>query len=149
GPMDESLRSLGRSSTGTVAVRRLRRLLVASQFAIATPLLIVAGLLLASLTALGRVDLGFDSSNLLSGSILLPRAQYSDAARVSAFWDEVQRRAEAIPGVISVAFTDGRPPNDANNFNNFDLEDTPTPAGGSQPVTPWVAVTPEYFRLLG
>ena len=35
----------------------------AAQFAIATPLLIVAGLLLASLHQLGRVDLGFDTRN--------------------------------------------------------------------------------------
>jgi putative ABC transport system permease protein len=50
---------------------------------------------------------------------------------------------------MGVAFADGRPPNDVGNFNNFDLEDFPTPAGQSQPVTPWVAVTPEYFRVLG
>jgi len=149
GPVDESLRSFGRSSTGSIAVRRLRRLLVAGQFAIATPLLVVAGLLLASLNELGRVDLGFDIRNLLSGTILLPAAQYPDAGRVAAFWDELQRRVEALPGVSGVTFADGRPPNEVNNFNNFDLEDSPTPPGQSQPVTPWVSVTPEYFRLLG
>jgi putative ABC transport system permease protein len=51
--------------------------------------------------------------------------------------------------VSAVAFADGRPPNDVNNFNNFDLEDAPTPAGRSQPVVPWVSVSPEYFQLLG
>src|SRR5688500_6341158 len=40
GPIDETLRSLGRSATANVSVRRLRRVLVASQFAIATPLLV-------------------------------------------------------------------------------------------------------------
>ena len=35
------------------------------------------------------------------------------------------------------------------NFNNFDLEDSPTLPGQSQPVAPWVSVTPEYFGLLG
>ncbi|MFN2444177.1 MAG: ABC transporter permease [Vicinamibacterales bacterium] len=149
GPVDESLRSMGRSSTGSVAVRRLRRALVASQFAIATPLLVVAGLLLASLNELGHVDLGFESHNLLSGSISLPPAQYPESGSVAASWDELQRRAEVLPGVSSVAFADGRPPNAVGNFNNFDLEESPTPPGQSQPVTPWVSVTPEYFRLLG
>jgi predicted permease len=149
GPVDESLRSMGRSSTGSVAARRLRRALVGSQFAIATPLLVVAGLLLASLNELGRVDLGFDTHNLLSGSITLPAAQYPEPGRVAAFWDEIQRRVAALPGVSGVAFADGRPPNNVDNFNNFDLEETPTPAGQSQPVTPWVSVTPEYFDLLG
>ena len=56
---------------------------------------------------------------------------------------------ETLPGVSAVAFADGRPPDDVDDFNNFDLEDQPTPAGQSQPVTPWVGVTPEYFRVLG
>ena len=76
GPAEDALRSAGRWSTGTVGVRRLRRVLVASQFAITTPLLLVAGLLLASLNQLGRVALGFDTHNVLTGSILLPQRQY-------------------------------------------------------------------------
>ena len=148
GPVDESLRSMGASATGSLAVRRLRRGLVASQFAIATPLLVVAGLLLVSLNALRHVDLGFDTRNVLTGAIRLPAAQYPERASV-AFWDELKRRVEALPGVSGVAFADGRPPDGVGNFNNFDLEDHPTPAGQSQPVTPWVAVTPEYFRVLG
>jgi putative ABC transport system permease protein len=48
-----------------------------------------------------------------------------------------------------VAFTDGRPPDDAGNQNNFDLEASPARAGQSQPVTTWVDVTPEYFRVFG
>jgi predicted permease len=148
GPVEDSLRASGRSSTVAISVRRLRRILVGSQFAIATPLLVVAGLLLASLNQLGRVDLGFNPRNVLTGGILLPARQYSDS-RAGAFWDELQRRVEAIPGVSVAAFSDARPPNDVSNFNNFDLEDAPTPSGQSQPVVPWVSVTPEYFRLLG
>ncbi len=149
GSVDESLRAVGRSATGSGAVRRLRHALVASQFAIATPLLVVAGLLIASLNELGRVDLGFDHRNLLTGSILLPAAQYSEPGQVATFWDELERRIEALPGVSGVAFADGRPPNDVGNRNNFDLEQSPTPPGQSQPVTPWLAVTTDYFRLLG
>lgn len=149
GPIEESLRSLGRSTTGSLAVRRLRQVLVAAQFAIATPLLIGAALLLASLNELGRVDIGFNSHNLLTGSISLPDAQYAEPARVEAFWNELRRRVEALPGVTAVAYADGLPPSGVGNFNNFELEASPTPAGQSPPVTPWVAVTPEYFRLLG
>jgi putative ABC transport system permease protein len=76
-------------------------------------------------------------------------ARYPQPAQVTAFFDELQRRVEALPGVSGVAFADGRPPNEVGNQNNFDLEAAPTPPGEIQPVTPWVAVTPEYFRLLG
>jgi predicted permease len=149
GSVDVSLRSLGRSSTGTVAVRRLRRALVGLQFAIATPLLIAAGLLLASLNELKDVDLGFDHRNVITGSVRLAAAQYQEPASVRVFWDELTRRVAALPGVAGVAFADGLPPNGVGNLNNFDLEEFPTPPGQSPPTTPWVATTPEYFRVLG
>jgi putative ABC transport system permease protein len=149
GPVEEALRSSGRGSTGGVAARRLRRALVAAQFAIATPLLIVAGLLLVSLNELSGVDLGFDTRNLLSGSIQLPMTQYADAGQQATFWSELQRRTVALPGVAGAALADSRPPADVNNYNNFDLEDFPAASGQSQPVTPWIAVTPEYFGVFG
>jgi putative ABC transport system permease protein len=149
GSVDTSLRSLERSSTGNVAVRRLRRALVAAQFAIATPLLIIAGLLLVSLNQLKNVDLGFDHRHVITGSVRLPAAQYQDPGRVRVFWDELTRRLATVPGVAGVAFSDGLPPNGVGNLNNFDLEDFPTPPGQSPPSTPWVATTPEYFRVLG
>lgn len=145
---DAALRS-GRTVAGGAGVRRLRRSLVAAQFAIATPLLIIAALLLTSLDRLRQVDLGFDTGRVLTGSIRPPGAQYSDNTRGTVFWDELRRRIEALPGVASTAFADGLPPNNVGNFNNFDLEQFPTPGGQSQPVTPWVAVSPEYMRTLG
>ncbi len=148
GPGDASLRS-GRTVVGGTSARRLRRTLVAAQFAIATPLVIVAALLLTSLDRLRQVDLGFDAAQVLTGSIRLPGALYSDNARVNLFWEQLQRRVEALPGVAAVAFSDGIPPSTAGQHNNFDLEQDPTGPGESQPVTPWVAVTPEYVRTLG
>jgi len=149
GSIDDALRTEARTTTGSVAVRRFRRVLVAVQFAIATPLLVVAALLLVSLNKLGQVDLGFDTRNILTAQLTETSARHIDASQITAFWDEVHRRIAAVPGVAGVAFADGRPPNDITNFNNFELEDAPTPPGRSQPVTPWIAVTPEYFRVLG
>jgi putative ABC transport system permease protein len=147
-PVGASLQS-GRWSTGGRDERRLRRLLVGSQFAIATPLLVIAGLLLVSLSALRGVDLGFDAHNVITASVRLPAAQYQDPSQIATFWTEAERRLTALPGIIGVAFADGRPPNGVDNLNNFDLETRPTPPGQSQPATPWVAISPEYVRVLG
>jgi predicted permease len=147
--IDESLRASSRSATDSARARVGRRVLVGTQFAVATPLLILAALLLVSLHRLQQVDLGFETQNLVTAAIRLPGAQYQDEARVRNLWTELEERAAGLPGVSSAAFADGRPPNGVGNFNNFDLERFPTPAGQSQPVTPWVAVTPAYFRTLG
>ena len=138
-----------RTMTASAGTRRLRRGLVAAQFAIATPLLIVATLLATSLHRLREVDLGFDTARVLTGAIRLPLAQYRETARSRVFWGELTRRLEAVPGVASVAFADGLAPNNVNNLNNFDLERHPTPAGRPQPLAAWVAVTPDYVRALG
>jgi putative ABC transport system permease protein len=149
GPIDDSLRSVGRSSTGSRSARRLRHALVASQFALSTPLLIVAALLLVSLNQLKQVDLGFDRTHMVTGSVQLPAALYRDQAHVTSYWDELARRLSAVPGVAAAAFADSLPPETAYNINNFDLEERPTTEGQSQPATPWVAATPDYFRALG
>ena len=149
GAVDQSLRLSSRSATENIRSRRGRRILVGSQFAIATPLLIAAALLLTSLHRLERVNLGFDTRNVVTGAIRLPSAQYQDAARANALWTTLAQRTSSLPGVSAVAFADSRPPDGATNFNNFDLELFPTPPGVSQPVTPWIAVTPNYFRTLG
>jgi putative ABC transport system permease protein len=149
GSLGESLRSTGRTTTGNVATRRMRRVLVGAQFAISTPLLIAAGLLLSSLNELKQVELGFDTRNVLTGSMRLPAELYKERSQIAAFWQELERRLGELPGVTGVAFADGRPPQGVGNVNNFDLEDAPTPPGQSQPATPWVAVTPKYFSVLG
>jgi putative ABC transport system permease protein len=111
--------------------------------------LIVAALLLTSLERLRQVDVGVDAARVLTGSIRLPGAQYTDNGRIAAFWEQLQRRIEGLPGVDSVAFADGLPPNIAGQHNNFNLEQYPAGPGESQPVTPWLAVTPSYVQTLG
>jgi putative ABC transport system permease protein len=149
GTVDEGLRSSGRSSTGTRAVRRLRGVLVGAQFAVATPLLVVAGLLIASLNNLVRVDVGFDTRNVLTGAVTLPASQYPDAAKILNFWERLRTGVTRLPAVTAVAFTTGRPPAEAGEHNDFVLEDTGAGSGDGRGVAAWVRVTPDYLQLLG
>ncbi len=144
-----ALRSESRSATESAGPRRLRRAMVVSQFAVAAPLLVGAGLLIGSLAKLQQVDPGFDMHNLLSVAVSLPQADYPEDTDIVAFWDEALPRIGALPGVQGVSAPDGSPPGFVSMINNFDLLDKPTPPNESQPATPWVAVTPGYFDLMG
>jgi putative ABC transport system permease protein len=146
--MDQSLRSGGRGATGGPGARRMRRLLVAVQFAIATPLIVAAALLTGSLHNLQQVDIGVDIHHILTAGISLPAAQYAPSS-AQEFWKRAQARVEVLPGVEAAGFADGVPPNGVSNENNIDLEDHPTPPGQSQPQSIWVSVTPEYFKAVG
>ena len=147
--MDSALRSGGRSATDGPAARRLRRALVAAEFALATPLIVAAVLVMLSLDRLSQVSVGIDTERVLTGGVSLSGPGYSREADRKAFWDRSLDRLTALPGVESVALADGRPPADSGNRNNFDLEDHPTPPGQNQPVCTWVAVSPQFFKTVG
>jgi predicted permease len=149
GPMAQSMGLANRSATESKKARHLRRLLVAMQFAITTPLLIAATLLVVSLYRLQQVDLGFDARRVVTGAIQLPGGQYQGADRLDVWWHTLEERLRVMPGVTGVSLADSRPPSDASNFNNFQLEDSPEARGESQPVTAWIGVTPGHFAALG
>jgi putative ABC transport system permease protein len=146
---DRALRSGGRSTTEGPAARRLRRALVAAQFTLATPLIVAAVLVMASLDRLSHVSVGIDTERVLTAGVSLSGAAYSRDSDRKAFWDRALERLAALPGVEAVALADSRPPSDSGNRNNFDLEDHPTPAGQNQPICTWVAVSPQFFKTVG
>jgi putative ABC transport system permease protein len=147
--MDRALTASSRGASETRPARRVRRALVAAEFALATPLLLAATLVAISLDRLARVDVGVDTSRVLTAAVSLPSGRYPVDTDREAFWKRAVERLKALPGVESVALTDSRPPREAGIRNNFDLEDRPTPPGQNQPVTPWIFVSPEFFRTAG
>ena len=147
--LEHTLHTSSRGATGGPGTERVRRMLVAFQFAIALPLLIGAGLLLTSFAKLNRVDPGIETDHLLTMRISLPRSTYDEPAAVDAFWDEVTGRIGALPGVVAAGHGSGRPPEEVDMLNNFNLEEKPTPSDQAEPVVPWPVVSPDYFRTLG
>jgi predicted permease len=127
----------------------LRRGLVAAQFALATPLIVAAALVATSLDRLSRVSVGIETNQVLTGAVSLSGPSYSQDSDRKAFWDRSLARVMALPGVQAAALADSRPPNEAGQSNNFDLEDHPTPAGENQPICTWVGVSPSFFSTVG
>jgi putative ABC transport system permease protein len=146
---DAVLRAGGRSATDGPATRNVRRVLVAAEFALATPLLVAAALTLISLDRLNRVPVGVDTERILTAGVALSGAAYARDTDRAAFWKRALERMEALPGVEAAALSDSRPPRESGQLNNFDLEDRPTPAGQNQPICPWIAASPELFRTVG
>ncbi len=95
----------GHGSAG-VGRQRLRSGMVIAQVAGSLVLLIVAGLCVRSTQRAQVVDLGFDAANLLTVRIDPHQIGY-DAPRSLAFYEELDRRVRALPGVenVSTSFT--------------------------------------------
>ncbi len=97
-------RIAGRQWT-TVATRRTGDLLVAGQFALAIILIISATLLVRSFLRLRAVDLGFHPDHLLTMRIDLHVGRTVDQR--AAYFEQVIRRAQSIPGVQSAGAATG------------------------------------------
>lgn len=99
----ESLREGGQSTVGGHR-QRLRSLLVVAEVALAVVLVIGAGLMVRSLAALGRIDLGFNPENVLTMRVSLPATRYDTPERVVDFYRLLNERVRALPGVQSAGF---------------------------------------------
>lgn len=95
------LDALGDGSHATPGRRRqrLRATLVAAEIALAVVLVIGAGLMMRTLAALGDVDLGFNPDRVLTLRVTIPGTKYDTGEKVAIFFDELQRRVTALPGV--------------------------------------------------
>jgi putative ABC transport system permease protein len=146
--LGEPLKGGGRGSAEVPGRRRLRDLLVITEFALALPLLVGAGLMINSFMRLQQVNLGFDPNHLLTVRIPLPARKYPEAEQAINFHKELLRRVQTLPGIKSVSLSTDLPLL-GGHTNNFNLEIRPTPPGKSENVAEEMAVSPEYFRTLG
>jgi putative ABC transport system permease protein len=95
----ESLREGGQQATLGGRRQRLRGALVAAEVALAVILVIGAGLMIRTLSALGSIDLGFDPDRVLTMRVSVPTARYDTPERVVNFYQQVIERVRAVGGV--------------------------------------------------
>jgi predicted permease len=140
----------GDHSLERLAGRRwtLRDLLVASQMAVTVVLLVCAGLLMRSLSAAGRADVGFPAHCLSIVSADTNMLRYS-TEQSRAFWSEAQRRIEALPGVTSVALASRVPFSLNFNRTNIAVPGHQKSADEMGAAINSAVVSPRYFDTLG
>lgn len=85
--------------------RRVHSGLVVTQVGLSLILLIGAGLLIRSLIALQRLDLGFRPKDVLAMTVILPAEKYAEPARCEAFFKEFLSRVRALPHVQSAGLS--------------------------------------------
>src|SRR5205085_7231355 len=142
------LKEGSRGATSGRARLRWRQSLVATEVALAVVLVVAAGLMIRSVRNLLAIDAGFRPDGVLTMRLSTPSTWYPDSVRVAAFWDEIQRRVAAVPGVRRVGAVRLLPL--ATEMGDWGLQVegyTPPPNQG----TPgdWQVVTPGYFEALG
>src|SRR4029450_802634 len=150
--LTNATREDSRSSFGSPRQSRTRNMLVVAQMAILVPLLVGAGLLVRSFSAVVNVDPGFRAEHVLSLHLAIPRSKYPKDDQVAGFVGQVVERVASLPGVRSAGLVNRLPLAGGAQINELEFETAgqPSQAGGSlHEGFDTRTVTPDYFQTLG
>ncbi|MFN8582774.1 MAG: ABC transporter permease [Gemmatimonadaceae bacterium] len=138
------LRQSGRNVAGSG--RSVRSTLIVGEVALATALLIGAGLLGVSFVRLQAVSPGFSDDGVVQLTVTAPNALAKE--RRFDFFDRLEAALKAVPGVAAVGASSIAPFTGANTATQFLVEGRDASAGDFS-VADWRSVTPGLFPTLG
>ena len=126
---------------------RIRNVLIAAEIALSLVLLVGGGLLMRSFLALQQVRPGFEPTGVLTFQLSLPLGAYPEGAKRKQFYEELERRLTALPGVRSAARTNQLPLTGSGALQPYAYDEET--ARNFESVTAearWVS--PDYFKTL-
>jgi len=130
--------------TGAKSQARWRTALTIAEVSLSLILLVGAGLLLRSFSTLMGVKLGFQTDRVIAMNINLPELRYADGPARFQFFQKLEDRVRALPGVVGVATANRMPMRGgwaSGIFLDGDMD--------NEYVPDFQAVTPGYFDTLG
>jgi len=148
--VNEALKEGSGGLTASRAGLNLRSLLVVAEVAMALVLLVGAGLLFNSFIHLNRVDVGFETDNLMTLEIKLGPT-FTDKQRTQ-FSQDLLDRTRSIPGIKDVAVGIGFPLVYYGDGRCCwsDAVRVPSQENSGEPTHAIVnPISPNYFRVLG
>jgi putative ABC transport system permease protein len=145
---NDSLKQDARSTTGGRGARRARHGLIVAEVALAVMLALGAGLLLRSVVNLQRVDSGVNPGGVITMRLTLPQEKYRDGETITAFFEELARRVEALPGVERAGLASQFPPQ-AFFRSRLLVDGAPPPGRQTLPTAYATVASRGYFGALG
>lgn len=143
-----SLGSGGRGASSSRRARAVRRALVAAEVALSVSLVVGAGVMLRSVAKLYGAEPGFRTADVLTLRISLPREGRS-AVDPSSFYEALETRVAALPGVSSVGAVERLPLAQPIGLSSIQLHGREVARIGDAPIAEAEQVTPGYFATMG
>ena len=143
----EVLKDQSRGSS-SLRLGRFSTALVVSEIALSAAVLVGAGFMVRSVINVSRIELGFDSSNILTGRINLFQSEYPGPERRDQFFTLLKQRIEREPGVVSVGLGTHLP--GLGSFIYYvGVEGEVYPTDGDYPAVSATVASTDYFRTFG
>jgi putative ABC transport system permease protein len=139
----------GKSAPGKSRRGLLRNGLVVSQLAIATVLVIGAGVLVRSFIEILRADLGIKPDHVVTMNLELSRDKYPEGEQRRNLFQQLLQHVEALPGVTGAGVVDTLPMTGRYNSGRFQIVGQPPFEKGKEPLAERRIATPGYFAAIG
>ncbi|HJQ25177.1 MAG TPA: ABC transporter permease [Blastocatellia bacterium] len=146
--LNETLKEGGGKTTAS-GHHRLRSALVVAEVALALVLLVGAGLMMKSFWQILKTNPGFNENNVLTMRMTLPFAKYNTPEQVRSFYEQLNQKVAALPGIESVGLTNYIPLGGSNSSDSFLVEGLPDPPPGQDFLGRYRVCTPDYFQAMG
>jgi predicted permease len=146
---NSTLKSGSRGTTGDRRHQRFRHFLIVGQFAFAMVLLAGAALFGRGLYELNNRRYGWESDQVITGTMLLPTAKYPGGKEITAFQHLALERLEALPGVASASISYSMPFFGLAEPRKYLVAGRETPEPGHEPVAVINGISPRYFETIG
>jgi predicted permease len=142
------LAAVGRGSSLTRADARSRGALLTAEVALSLVLLAGAGLLLKSFARLYAVDPGYQTERIVRFTLSLPDAAYPDLPSIAGFYQRLEERIAAEPGVEAVGSAFGPPFGRGNIVANVLRDGEPEPRPEDEKSASVRPVTPGFLETM-
>jgi putative ABC transport system permease protein len=147
--VSETLKVGGRTSSASSGRMGVWNFLVVGEIALASMLLIGAGLAMKSFVNLQRVNPGIRPDHVLTFRMRLPTDNlYKDSREQAEFYRRVLDKVQTLPGIQSAGLTDVLPLGQQNDREYFTIENRLLPAD-QELVADFRRVSPQYFGAMG
>jgi predicted permease len=137
----------GRSGTGGMRARRWTGALIVAEVVLTLVLLAGAGFMMRSFLTMYRMDLGIDTSHLLTMRLTLPLTKYPQREPRVAVYQHLEERLRGVKAIQSAALTTN-PPMQGGFVRQLSIEGRPQPEGVPVPEVTMVSVSTGYFDTL-
>jgi len=146
--VNEVLKEGGRSGTAGVRARRWTGALMVAELTLTVVLLAGAGFMMRNFLNMYSLDLGVDTSRLLTMSLALPDRKYPAVEQRLAFYERLEERLRANPRIENVAVTSNAPMS-GGFLRRMVIDGRPLDQGQQAPNVTMLTIDPRYFRTVG
>ena len=144
----EVMKDGGRAGSAGMRARRWTTALIVAELTLTLVLLSGAGLMIRSFMNLYQMDIGVDTSRLVSMQLIFPTRTYASLESRALFLQRLDDRLNGITSIAGASSTNYLPFTGAS-LRRFEIDGRADMTGEQRPLVGMVAVGSRYFDALG